>query len=59
MGGELLCGQAQNVVNLDFDLIFDLEGEGQSLHKTMGTLAKLFSTLGSNLVILAWTGPEL
>ena len=34
MGDELWYGQAQNGVNLDFDLIFDLEGQGQSLHKT-------------------------
>ena len=45
--------------NLDFGLIFDLEGKGWSLHKTIGTLTKLFCTFGPNLVILAWTGPEL
>ena len=45
--------------NLEFDLIFDLEGKGCSLHKTIGTLTKLFCTFGPNLVILAWTGPEL
>ena len=42
-----------------FDLKFDLEGQGRSLHKTIGTLNKLFCTFASNLVILAWTGPEL
>ena len=59
MGGELWCGQAHNGVNLEFDLKFDLEGQGRSLHKTVGTLIKLFSTLGLNLVILVWMGPEL
>ena len=42
-----------------FDLIFDLGGQGQSLHKTIGTLTKLFCTFDPNLVILAWTGVEL
>ena len=45
-------------VNLDFNLIFDLEGQGRSLDKTIGTLTKLFCTFGPNLVIPAWTGPE-
>ena len=57
MGDELLCGQAQNGVNLDFELIFDLEGQGLSLHKTIETLTKLFCTFGPNLVFL--TGPQL
>ena len=59
MGDELWCGQAQTGVNFDFDLIFDLEGHGQWLHKTIGTLTKLFCTFDPNLVILAWMGPEL
>ena len=29
MGGELWCGQAQNGVNLDFQVKFNLEGQGQ------------------------------
>ena len=33
MGGELWCGQAQNGVNLDFQVKFDLEGQGRSVHK--------------------------
>ena len=45
MDDELWCGQAQNGVNLDFDLIFDLEGQGQSLDETIETLTKLFRTL--------------
>ena len=59
MGDELWCGQAQNGVDSEFDLKFGLEGQGLSLHKTIGTLTKLFYTFGPNLVILAWTGPEL
>ena len=59
MGDELWCRQAQNGVNLDFQIKFDLEGQGQSLHKTIGTLIKVFCILGPNLVNLAWTGPEL
>ena len=55
MGGELWCGQADNGVNLDSDL----EGQGRSLHKTRGTLIKLFYIFDPNLVILTWTGPEL
>ena len=32
MGEELWCRQAQNGVDLDFDLLFDLEYQGRSLH---------------------------
>ena len=59
MGGESWCGQAQYGVNLDFQVKFDLEGQGPSVHKTIGTLTKAFCIFGPNLVILAWTGPEL
>ena len=59
MGGELWCGQAQNGVNWDFQVKFDLEGQGRSVHKTMGILTKVFCIFGPSLVILAWTGPEL
>ena len=58
MGDELWCGQAQNGINLHFDLQFDLEGQGRLLHKMIGTLFKLFCIFGPNFVILAWTGPE-
>ena len=58
MGGELCCGQAQNGVNLDFQVKFDLEGQGRSVHITIGTLTKVFGIFGPNLVILAWTGPQ-
>ena len=59
MGGELWCGQAQNGVNLDFQVKFDLEGQGRSVHKKIGILTKVFCIFGPSLVILAWTGPEL
>ena len=52
--GELWHGQAQNVVNLAFQVKFDLEGQGQSPPKTIGTLTKLFCTFWPNLVVLAW-----
>ena len=59
MGDELWCGQAQYGVNQVFDLKFDLEDQGRSLHKTIKTLTKLFCIFGPNFVILAWTSPEL
>ena len=59
MGDELWCGQAQNGVNFDSDLKFDLEGQGWLPPKTIGTLTKVFCIFGPNLVILAWTGDEL
>ena len=51
--------QAQNWVNIDFEVKFDLEGQGQSPPKTIGILTKVFYTFGPNLAILASTGPEL
>ena len=59
MGDELSREQAQNGVNFDFEVKFDLEGQGQSPSKTIGILTKVFYTYGPNLVILAWTGDEL
>ena len=68
MGDELLRGQAQNAVNFDFDVKFDLEGRQSpppppppppKKKKKIGTLTKVFYTYGPNLVILAWTGDEL
>ena len=59
MGDELSCRQAQNGVNFDFKVKFDLEGQGQSPPKTIGILTKVFYTYAPNLVILAWTGDEL
>ena len=58
-GDELLHEQAQNGVNFDFEVKFDLEGHGQSLPKTIGILTKFFYIYGPNLVILAERGDEL
>ena len=44
--GELWHGQAQNGVNVAFQVKFDLEGQGQSPPKTIGTLTKLFAPFG-------------
>ena len=59
IGDEWWVGKAQNGVNFDFEVKFDLEGQGQSPPKTIGILTKVFYTYGPNLVILAWTGDEL
>ena len=59
MGDELSRGQAQNGVNFDFEVKFDLEGQSQSPPKTIGILTKVFYIYGPNLVILADTGHEL
>ena len=58
-GDELSHGQAQNQVNFDFEVKFDLEGQCQSHPKTIEILTTVFYTYGPNLVILAWTGDEL
>ena len=58
-GDELSRRQAQNGVNFDFEVKFDLEGQGQSPPKTIGILTKVFYIYGPNLVILAETGHEL
>ena len=57
--GDLSSGQTQNGVNFDFHVKFDLEGQGRSLHKTIGILTKVFYTFAPNLVILAQTVDEL
>ena len=46
-------------INFDFEVKFDLEGQGQSLSKTIGILTKVFYIYGPNLVILAERGGEL
>ena len=56
---ELWGRQAQNEVKFDFQVKFDLEGQGRSSPKTIGTLTKVFCTFVPNLVILAWTSGEL
>ena len=58
-GDELSRRQTQNGVNFDFEVKFDLEGQGQSPPKTIGILTKVFYIYGPNLVILAETGHEL
>ena len=58
-GDELSRRQAQNGVNFDFEVKFDLECQGQSHPKTIGILTKVFYIYGPNLVILAETGHEL
>ena len=58
-GDELSHGQAQNGVNFDFEVKFDLEGQNISPPKTIGILTEVFYTYGSNLAILARTGDEL
>ena len=57
-GDELSCREAQNGVTFDFEVKFDLKGQGQSPPYTIRILNKVFYTYGPNLVILAWTGDE-
>ena len=45
-GDELSCRQAQNGVTFDFEVKFDLEGQGQSPPKTIGILTKVFYSYG-------------
>ena len=59
IGGELWYEQAQNGVNFDFGVQFDLEGHDQLSHKTIGILTKVFYISVPHLVILAETGDEL
>ena len=62
-GGDLSREQAQKKHKTRqiwiLKATFYLEGQGWSLHKTIGTLTNLFCNFVPNLVILAWTGPEL
>ena len=54
MGDELLRGQAQNGVNFDFEVKFDLEDRDQSPPpQKIWILTKVFYINGPNLVILA------
>ena len=50
-GDKLLYGQAQNGINLDLQVKFDIEDQGQSLPKTIGFLTVLRCISGLNLVI--------
>ena len=58
-GDELSHGHAQNGVNFDFEVKFDLEVKGQSPPKAIGILTKVLYIHGPNLVILVETGDEL
>ena len=58
MDDELWCRQAQNGINFDFEVKFDIEGQGRLPPKTIGTL-RCFASLVQNLVGLAWTADEL
>ena len=49
----MVQGQAQNGVNFEFEVKFDLEGQGQLPPKTIGILTKVFCISAPNLVILA------
>ena len=53
IGGELWHAQAQNGVNFYFGVQFDVEGQDQLSHKTVGIWTKAVYTFGPNLVILA------
>ena len=53
ISSELWHEQAQNEVNFDFEVKFDLEGQGESPPKIIGILTKVFYIYGPNLVILA------
>ena len=53
IGGDLSCGKAQNEVNFDFWVQFDMEFQGESSPKTIEILTKVFYFSGSNFVILA------
>ena len=52
-GWWFISRKAQNGVNFDFEVKFDLEGQSQSPPKTIGILTKVFYIYGPNLVILA------
>ena len=43
----------------NFDLSFCLEGQGQSLHRTVESFTKVLYTCVANLVSLVWMGDEL
>ena len=51
-GDKLLYGQAQNGINLDLQVKFDIEDQSQSTPKTIGFLTVLRCISGPNLVIL-------
>ena len=58
-GDELTYRQAQNEVKFEFQVKFDLEGQGRSPPRVIGFLTKVFCTFTQNLMMLAWTSGEL
>ena len=58
-GDELSRGQTQNGVNFDFEVKFDLEGQGQSPPQNNRDLSQGLLHLCPNLMILAEMGHEL
>ena len=48
-----MAGTSSTGVNFDFEVKFDLEGQGQSPHKTIGILSKVLYIDDSIMVILA------
>ena len=51
-GDKLLYGQAQNGINFDLQVKFDIEDQGQSTPKTISFLTVPRCISGPNLVIL-------
>ena len=58
-GDKLSCRQAPNEVKFDFQVKFDLEGQGRSPPEIIRFLTKVFCTCTPNLVMLAWMSGEL
>ena len=59
IGGELSYEAAQNVVNVEFYVKLDLEGQDQSTSKTKRILTKVFCIFYHNLMALTWIGDGL
>ena len=58
-GDKLLYGQAQNGMNLDLQVKFDIEDQGLSTPTTTGFLTVLRCISGPNLVILTEKNEKL
>ena len=58
-GGNLSHTQAQNGINVDFQVCFYLGDQGKWTPTITGILTKVFCISGPNYVVLAWTGEEL
>ena len=65
IGDKLSCRLAENELTFDFQINFDLEGQGPSPpphpinKKIIGILTEVFCISDPNLLILAWTTGEL